>query len=62
MHFRCMSRGLVLGTVAAQEDLVAALMRVYASVDNVVGLDVDKVIPWTRPFGIRAEVHFQSRS
>jgi hypothetical protein len=32
----------VLGTGAAQQDLVPALMRVYAAADNVVGLDVDR--------------------
>ena len=33
----------VLGTGAAQKDLVPALMRCYAAADHVVGLDVDKV-------------------
>ena len=33
----------VLGTGAAQQDLVPALMRCYAAADHVVGLDVDKV-------------------
>jgi hypothetical protein len=32
----------VLGTSAAQEQLVPALMRVYGQADFVVGLDVDK--------------------
>ena len=32
----------VLGTGAAQDDLVPALMHVYAGADNVVGLDVDR--------------------
>lgn len=32
----------VLGTGAAQESLVPALMRVYAGADHVVGLDVDR--------------------
>lgn len=32
----------VLGTGAAQEQLVPALMRVYAAADNVIGLDVDR--------------------
>ena len=32
----------VLGTGAAQDELVPALMHVYAGADNVVGLDVDR--------------------
>ena len=32
----------VLGTGAAQEELVPALMHVHAGADNVVGLDVDR--------------------
>ena len=32
----------VLGTGAAQEQLVPALMKAYAAADYVVGLDVDK--------------------
>lgn len=32
----------VLGTGAAQDELVPALMQVYAGADNVVGLDVDR--------------------
>jgi hypothetical protein len=32
----------VLGTSAAQQQLVPALMRVYGQADFVVGLDVDK--------------------
>ena len=32
----------VLGTGAAQEQLVPALMGAYAAADHVVGLDVDK--------------------
>jgi hypothetical protein len=32
----------VLGTSAAQQQLVPALMRVYGSADFVVGLDVDR--------------------
>ncbi len=32
----------VLGTGAAQEQLVPALMAAYAAADHVVGLDVDK--------------------
>ena len=32
----------VLGTGAAQEQLVPALMKAYAAADHVVGLDVDK--------------------
>ena len=36
----------VLGTGAAQKDLVPALMRCYAAADHVVGLDVDKVGFW----------------
>jgi hypothetical protein len=32
----------VLGTSAAQQQLVPALMRVYGQADFVVGLDVDR--------------------
>lgn len=32
----------MLGTGAAQEQLVPALMKAYAAADYVVGLDVDK--------------------
>jgi hypothetical protein len=32
----------VLGTPAAQTELVPALMRAYVAADHVVGLDVDR--------------------
>ena len=32
----------MLGTGAAQDELVPALMHVYAGADSVVGLDVDR--------------------